>query len=82
MKRRVVRGTVARRPYAVGSKSEHEAVMLITDEGEFRLQLKGGNPFRDPALDALVGKRIEAEGVVAGPTFVLERRLGEEQLDA
>lgn len=75
MKRRVVRGTVTRRPYAAGSKSEHEAVMLVTDEGEFRLRRKGGNPFSDPSLDRLVGKRIEAEGTVAGPAFILEREI-------
>ena len=78
MNRRIVKGTVARRPYAVGSKSEHEAVMLVTDEGEYRLQRKGGNPFNDPSLERLVGKRIEAEGIVTGPSFILERELGEE----
>ncbi len=78
MTRRVVRGTVTRRPYAVGSKSEHEAVMLVTDEGEFRLQRKGGNPFHDASLEQLVGKRIEAEGVVAGPAFILERETVED----
>lgn len=75
MKRRVVQGTVTRRPYATGSKSEHEAVMLVTDEGEFRLQRRGGNPFHDPSLDRLVGRRIKAEGVVAGPAFILEREI-------
>jgi hypothetical protein len=75
--RRVVKGTVARRPYAVGSKSEHEAVVLITDEGEFRLQRKGGNPFHDPTLEKLIGKEIEAEGLVTGPSFILEREIDE-----
>ncbi len=70
-----MRGTVTRRPYAMGSKSEHEAVMLVTDDGEFRLRRKGGNPFSDPSLDRLVGKHIEAEGVVAGPAFILEREI-------
>ena len=51
--------------------------MLVTDEGEFRLAREGGNPFADPTLDRLVGKRIEAEGVFAGPMFILERELGE-----
>jgi hypothetical protein len=77
MKRATVRGTVVRRPYAAGSKSEHEAVMLVTDDGEFRLRRKGGNPFRDPALDELVGREIEAEGIIAGPSFILEREVGE-----
>lgn len=76
MKRQIVRGIVARRPYATGSKSEHEAVMLITDQGEFRLRRKGGNPFHDPSLNNLVGRRIKAEGIVAGPAFILEREIG------
>ncbi len=49
--------------------------MLVTDDGEFRLRRKGGNPFSDPSLDRLVGKHIEAEGVVAGPAFILEREI-------
>lgn len=77
MTQRVVRGRVTRRPFAVGSKSEHEAVMLVTDEGEFRLQRAGGNPFQDPELDRLVGKRVELEGTVAGSAFIFERELGE-----
>lgn len=77
MKRQIMRGVVTRRPYAVGAKSEHDAVMLVTDEGEFRLRLKGGNTFSDPALDEMVGKRIEAEGIIAGPSFILEREISE-----
>jgi hypothetical protein len=76
MTRRIVKGTVAKRPYAAGSKSEHEAIVLVANDGEFRLRRKGGNPFHDPALEELVGKEIEAEGVVAGPDFILERELG------
>lgn len=75
MNRRVVRGRVTRRPYAVGSKSEHEAVMLVTDEGEFRLTRRGGNPFSDPELDRLVGKYLEAEGLLSGGSFILEREI-------
>lgn len=76
MKRRVVSGMVTKRPYAVGSKSEHKAVVLVTDEGEFRLARKGGDMFKDPSLDKLVGKRLEAEGVVvAGPSFIIEREI-------
>lgn len=78
MKRQVVKGKVTRRPYAVGSKSEHEAVILVTDQGEYRLQRKGGNPFHDPSLERLVGREIKAEGIVAGPSFLLERELEED----
>jgi hypothetical protein len=77
MIRKVVRGTVTRRRYAPGSKSEHDAVMIVTDDGEYRLRRKGGNPFHDPTLDKFVGKRIEAQGVIAGPSFIVEGQISE-----
>lgn len=73
-----LKGTVERRRYAAGSKSDHDAVMLVTEEGAFRLRRKGGNPFRDPLLEKLVGKRIAARGVKAGPTFIIEGEVTEE----
>jgi len=75
--RRVLRGEVTRRRYAPGSKSEHDSVMIVTDQGEYRLRRRGGNPFNDPSLDELVGKRIEAAGIVAGPSFILEGDVNE-----
>jgi hypothetical protein len=77
MNRQVVRGTVTRRRYAPGSKSEHDAVMIVTDDGEYRLRRKGGNPFRDPALERFIGKRIEAKGVIAGPSFIVDGEISE-----
>jgi hypothetical protein len=77
MSPRVVRGTVTRRRYAPGSKSEHDAVMLVTDEGEYRLRRKGGNPFHDPALEKFIGKRVEATGVIAGPSFIVDGEMSE-----
>jgi hypothetical protein len=69
-----VRGKVVRKPIAQGSKSEREAVVLVTSEGaEYVLRRLGGNPFRDPELDALVGKAIEVEGNLHGYTFIFER---------
>lgn len=53
-----ITGTVTKRLYAPGSKSERPAVMVQTDEGEFLLQRAGGNPFRDDVLESLVGKTI------------------------
>ena len=65
---RVVRGT-----FAAGSKSGHEAVFLDTGQERLLLRLVGGNPFSDPGLDALVGKRIRGDGqVLAGHTLLLE----------
>jgi len=65
-------GEVRKERFGVGSKSEHDAVMLITENGRFRLQRKNANPFGDAKLDGLVGKRIEARGQRAGPSFVID----------
>jgi len=56
------RGEVVKKPFAVGSKSERDAVKIITQEGEFVLRRQGGNPFFDPELDQLVGKFIHGQG--------------------
>jgi hypothetical protein len=64
-------GTVVRKPFAVGSKSERDAVMLHTAAGDYVLRILGGNPFADPRLDALVGKRIRAHGELHGYTFIM-----------
>ena len=65
------RGRVVRKTWARGSKSEHEAVVLITDTDEFRLRRIGGNPFADPVLGRLVGKTIECDGTPRDHTLVV-----------
>ena len=65
------RGTVTSEPIAVGSKSEHTAVKLVTDRGTYVLRRQGGNAFRDPALQKLVGKTIECEGQLSGNTLII-----------
>jgi hypothetical protein len=65
-------GTVKKRLVAPGSKSEREAVVLETDEGHFVLRRQGANPFQDPELEGLVGKRIRAEGSEQGRTLVMD----------
>ena len=57
-------GNVIRKTFARGSKSEHEAVFLVTPEGEYKLERMHGNPFHDPELEALVGTRIACTGRV------------------
>lgn len=64
-------GLVLRTPVAVGSKSEREAVVLRTPAGDYVLRLVGGSAFADPRLDALVGKRIRAEGDVSAGTLIV-----------
>ena len=55
-------GRVVSQPFGVGSKSEHQAVVLLTSEGALKLRRAGGNPFQDPELEKLVGNDIVAEG--------------------
>jgi hypothetical protein len=54
-------GLVIKQLVNEGSKSEHNAVCLQTDAKLFKITRKGGNPFVDPQLDNLVGKRISCE---------------------
>jgi len=64
-------GLVLRTAVATGSKSEREAVVLRTPDADYVLRLAGGPAFADPRLDALVGKRIRAEGQVSAGTLIV-----------
>lgn len=71
-------GTVVKKPFAPASKSAHEAVWLVTDQGEFKLEREEGNPFHDPELEKLVGKRITCVGNLVGYVFrIREWRMAE-----
>jgi hypothetical protein len=72
-------GTVKRERVNVGSKSEHDAVVLDTGTGpHLKLRLAGGNPFHDPALDAFVGKRILVEGIPgSGLPFIMIEKVSD-----
>ena len=65
-------GQVVRKQLAPGSKSERPAVMLQTPDGEYVLRIQGGNPFHDPRLEELVGKRIVARGEIHDYTFLMK----------
>ncbi len=68
----MITGKVIKRLYAPGSKSERDAVMLATPEGEFLLRREGGNPFRDEALEALVGKTIRCRGRRTSQSVIMD----------
>lgn len=63
---------MVKRPFGAGTKSEHDAVMLVTNDGEFILRRQGGNAFCDPALEKLVGKRVQITGTVTGYTLLIQ----------
>lgn len=62
-------GKVVMKPFGAGSKSEHKAICLQTDKGDYVLRRVGGNPFHDAELHKLVGKHITAIGNVADYIF-------------
>lgn len=58
----VFSGKVVKKTVAPGSKSEREAVVLVTESSEYVLRRQGGNPFCDEQLNQLVGKQICCQG--------------------
>lgn len=46
----------------IGSKSEHEAILLDNGIAKIKIIRKGGNPFYDEELEQLVGKSVEITG--------------------
>ena len=68
-----VRGRVTKKKLYAGTKSEHEGLVLVTAQGEFKLQRKGGNPFWDETIAELEGKEIEGEGSLRERRFILSR---------
>ena len=71
-------GDVVKERYATGSKSERDTVLLLAEGERYVLRRQNGNPFVDPKLDALVGRRIWCRGIIQGTTFVMRewRTLG------
>ena len=69
----VLEGRVVSKNINAGSKSEHVAAVLVTDGGELKLRLKGGQPFADPEVQSLVGRRIRAEGFLSAGQFIMTR---------
>jgi hypothetical protein len=68
-----LKGKVAKKLLYAGTKSEHEGLVLVTAEGEFKLQRKGGNPFWDETLAGLEGKEIEVEGAMRETRFIMSQ---------
>jgi hypothetical protein len=64
-------GRVVLEPIGKGSKSEHDAVLLVAAGTKYILRREGGNAFRDDVLLGLVGKRIRARGEVVGATLLM-----------
>jgi hypothetical protein len=57
-------GKVIRKPFATGTKSERPGIYLVSPAGEYLMRRRGGNPFRDPELEALVEHDVRVEGTI------------------
>lgn len=66
-----VSGRVVKKVFAEGSKSERPAIYLVSDEQEYLLRRRGGNPFHDPELENLVGRRVRCRGELHGYTLIV-----------
>jgi hypothetical protein len=66
-------GRVTKGRLYIGTKSEHEGLLLLTPEGEFKLRRQGGNPFWDDTIASLEGKEIEGEGILRKGQFIMSR---------
>jgi hypothetical protein len=69
----VLEGRVERRAIGQGSKSAHEAMVLVLADGtQHVLRRPGGNAFRDPALEALEGQQVRLRGRIRPNFFLLD----------
>jgi hypothetical protein len=64
-------GRVVRKPFGRGSKSERQAIVLRTADGDYVLRRQGGLAFGDPDLERLVGRRLRCQGTLSGYTFFM-----------
>lgn len=64
-------GDVIKKPFATGSKSQRNAVMLSTRWGDFVLRRLDAHALVDPELDNLVGKRIRVRGIIHKHTLTM-----------
>ena len=64
-------GLVVKKSFGAGSKSERQAIVLRTADGDYVLRREGGPAYGDPDLDKLIGKRLRCRGTVSGYTFFM-----------
>ena len=64
-------GTVEKRRFGKGSKSERDAIFLVTPDRDYVLRRQGGNPYHDPEIEGLIGKQVRCTGIVTGYTLLV-----------
>ena len=73
MPEKTFQGKVVKQVFGPGSKSQHNAVMLITpDDKQLKLRRLGANPFQDETFEKLVGSEIRCTGTTRGSTLIVD----------
>lgn len=67
-----ITGKIIEKPFGEGSKSEHEAVYLVTPKDTYVLQMEDENPFEQPTLHKLVGKTVTVDGLLDKYLFTVK----------
>jgi hypothetical protein len=57
-------GKISIKPFAPGSKSEHDAVYIDTAQGSYVLRKVDENPFENTGLYQFQGKNVTVEGTL------------------
>lgn len=65
-------GIVKRKVIRRGTKSEHQALVLVLPEGEYKLRRVGGNPFWDETLAPLEDQVISCTGELDGNEIFMD----------
>lgn len=56
-------GKIKKEKVLPGSKNEHEAFVLETADGNYRLKRIGGNPYYDDLFENYLNKEVSIEGI-------------------
>lgn len=68
-----LQGNVISAPFGKGSKSEREAIFVVTSNTRYILRRKSGPAFDDKELIKYVGHKIECDGFLVGSTLLAEQ---------
>ena len=67
-----VEGDVVRQRVGRGTKSERDAVVIVTGCSAYPLRRAGANAFDDPELQTFVGHRVRVSGLLVAGQLIAD----------
>jgi hypothetical protein len=64
-------GKISVRKFGEGSKSQHNAVYLETNQGNYVLAKAGANPFESVGFEEMEGNQVTVEGTIDQYQFIV-----------